>query len=167
MPCLLKTTIDKIGDCYSYHIILISILDLVKSFGNATNNTHQMDLVNITLIINSIFLISFMYLFAKWDICGIIIANGISSIFLINCNLYIIFCGKLNNIISDNKFSIISDIKNYLEKCFLSKKTIILTTLLVIFGYFFKNSLNTASFCFSIISCTPLIVTYFIFIKTG
>ena len=82
-----NNNIDKIGDCYSYHIILISILDLVKSFGNATNNTHQMDLVNITLIINSIFLISFMYLFAKWDICGIIIANGISSIFLINCNL--------------------------------------------------------------------------------
>ena len=134
-----NNNIDKIGDCYSFYIILTSILDLVKSFGNATNNNHQMILVNISLIVNTLLLISFMYIFSKWDICGIIMANGISSIFLINCNLYIIFCGKLNKIISNYKFSIFSDIKNYLKKCFLSKKSIILTIISVSFGHFIKK----------------------------
>ena len=90
--------IDKIGDCYSYFVIIVAISDLIKNFGNATNNTHQMNLSYISLISNAIFLSLFMYIMSKWDICGIIVTNVLSSLFLINFNLYIIFCGKKDKI---------------------------------------------------------------------
>ena len=133
--------IDKIGDCYSYYIILASILDLIKSFGNATNDTHQMNLFNLSLIINAIILSLLMYIFSKWDICGIIISNEVSSIFLININLYIIFCGRNKNFIN-NKFNISSiflDIENYIRKCFVSKKTIIISIFFIILGNLLKK----------------------------
>ena len=54
--------IDKIGDCYSYYVIFISISDLIKNYGNATNDTHQMNLSYISLIANAVFLSSFLKL---------------------------------------------------------------------------------------------------------
>ena len=42
-------TIDKIGDCYSYYVIIIAVSDLIKNFGNATNDTRQMNLSYISL----------------------------------------------------------------------------------------------------------------------
>jgi hypothetical protein len=94
--------IDKIGDCYSYFVIIVAISDLIKNFGNATNNTHQMNLSYVSLIANAIFLSFFMYIISKWDICGIIVTNVLSALFLINFNLYIIFCGKKENIERNN-----------------------------------------------------------------
>ena len=67
--------IDKIGDSYTYYVALVSIYNIVESFANATNNSRQMDLSYIALIGNSLILMIFMYLFSKWDICGIIMAN--------------------------------------------------------------------------------------------
>lgn len=88
-----------------------------------------MNISNLSLIINSIFLSLFMYIFSKWDICGLIISNQISCIFLININLYIIFCrkkAKNNKSISD-KSSIFLDIQNFIIKSFISKKSIIIS----------------------------------------
>ena len=134
-------TIDKIGDCYSYYVIIIAVSDLIKNFGNATNNTRQMNLSYISLIINSLFLSLVMYILSKWDICGLIISNVLSAVFLINCNLYIVFCGKIIkkhfNILS--KDSIHSDIKNFIKKCFLSGKAIIITIIAIIFGHITKK----------------------------
>ena len=133
--------IDKIGDCYSYYIILASILDLIKSFGNATNDTHQMNLFNFSLIINAFFLSLLMYIFSKWDICGLIISNEMSSIFLININLYIIFCGKKNiiKITNIHNSSIILDLENYIRKSFISKKSIIISLFFIILSNFIKK----------------------------
>ena len=133
--------IDKIGACYSFYLIFSSILDLVKSLGNATNDSNQMNLVYLSLIINSFILSTFMFIFSKWDICGLIIANVISSLFLINSNLYIIFCGRNNHQINNFKknSSLFSDIKNYLEKCFITNNSFITTTIFIVIGYFFKN----------------------------
>ena len=82
--------IDKIGDCYSFYVILMAVSDLIISLGNATNDTHQMNLSYISLIINAIFLTFFSFAISKWDICGLIIANVLSDVFLINYNFYII-----------------------------------------------------------------------------
>lgn len=138
-----NNNIDKIGDCFSFYVILSSILDLIRSFGNAINDKNQMKLVNISLIINSFILSIFMYILSKWDICGLLIANDISSLFLINANLYIIFCGRLNNSIyptSSHKLSIFSDIKNNLEKCFVSKNSFISTSIFIVLGHIIKKN---------------------------
>ena len=134
-------TIDKIGDCYSYYVIFISISDLIKNFGNATNDTHQMNLSYISLIANAIFLSFFMYIISKWDICGIIVTNVLSALFLINFNLYIIFCGKKENI-EANKYeetSIIKEISIFMSKCFISFNSIFVTFISIAIGFLFKN----------------------------
>ena len=133
--------IDKIGDCYSYYVIFISISDLIKNFGNATNDTHQMNLSYISLIANAIFLSSFMYIISKWDICGIILTNVLSALFLINFNLYIIFCGKEENIDIKNygETSIIKEISNFMSKCFISSNSILVTFASIVIGFLFKN----------------------------
>ena len=133
-------TIDKIGDCYSYYVIIIAVSDLIKNFGNATNDTRQMNLSYISLIINALLLSLIMYILSKWDICGLIITNELSAVFLINCNLYIVFCGKIIkknfNMLDD---SIYSDIQNFIKKCFLSKNAIIITAISIIIGHIIKK----------------------------
>ena len=134
-------TIDKIGDCYSYFVIISAVSDLVKNFGNATNDTRQMNLSYISLIINAFILTLFMFFLSKWDICGLIITNTFSCIFLINCNLYIVFCGKktkkyFNILIKDLLFS---DIDNFLKKCFITKNSMIATAISIVIGYIIKK----------------------------
>ena len=133
--------IDKIGDCYSYFVIIVALSDLIKNLGNATNNTHQMNLSYISLIANAILLTFFMYIISIWDICGIIIANVLSALFLINFNLYIIFCGKKENIKINNyeETSLYNEILNFMSSCFISPNSIITTFTSIIVGYFFKN----------------------------
>ena len=134
-------TIDKIGDCYSYFVIIVAISDLIKNFGNATNDTHQMNLSYISLIANAIFLTLFMYIISKWDICGIIVTNFLSALFLINFNLFIIFCGKKEKIETNNfeETTIYNEIMNFIEKCFISSNSIIATLISIIIGFFGKN----------------------------
>ena len=135
--------IDKIGDCYSYFVIIVAISDLIKNFGNATNNTHQMNLSYISLIANAVLLTFFMYIISIWDICGIIIANVLSALFLINFNLYIIFCGKKENIKTNNtnneETSLYEEILSFISKCFISPNSIIAALISIVVGYFFKN----------------------------
>jgi len=133
--------IDKIGDCYSYFVIIVAISDLIKNFGNATNNTHQMNLSYVSLIANAIFLSFFMYIISKWDICGIIVTNVLSALFLINFNLYIIFCGKKEKIERNNfeESTLLKEISNFITKCFISANSIIATFISIVVGYFFKN----------------------------
>ena len=133
--------IDKIGDCYSYFVIIVALSDLIKNLGNATNNTHQMNLSYISLIANAILLTFFMYIISIWDICGIIIANVLSALFLINFNLYIIFCGKKENIKINNyeETSLYNEILNFMSSCFISPNSMITTFTSIIVGYFFKN----------------------------
>ena len=134
-------SIDKIGDCYSYFVIIVAISDLIKNFGNATNDTHQMNLSYISLISNAIFLSIFMYIISMWDICGIIVTNVLSALFLINFNLYIIFCGKKEKINANNirETSIYSEISNFITKCFISSNSIIVTLISIVIGYFTKS----------------------------
>ena len=136
-------TIDKIGDCYSYYIIIVAVSDLIKNFGNATNDTRQMNLSYISLIINAVFLSLFMYILSKWDICGLIITNVLSSIFLINFNFYIVFCGKLKNLNIKIPFetSIFEDIGHFIEKCFVTKKSMIATAISVGIGHGLKKTI--------------------------
>ena len=133
--------IDKIGDCYSYYVIFISISDLIKNYGNATNDTHQMNLSYISLIANAVFLSSFMYIISKWDICGIILTNVLSALFLVNFNLYIIFCGKEENIDIKNyeETSIVKEISIFMSKCFISFNSILVTSISIMIGFLFKN----------------------------
>ena len=135
--------IDKIGDCYSYYVIIAAFSDLIKNFGNATNDTRQMNLSYISLIINALFLSLFMYTLSKWDICGLIITNVLSAVFLINCNLYIVFCGKktFNNSNIFLKGSIITDIDNFIKKCFINKNSMIITAFMILFGHIIKKSI--------------------------
>ena len=134
-------TIDKIGDCYSYFVIIIAVSDLIKNFGNATNDTRQMNLSYISLIINAASLSLIMFILSKWDICGLIISNVLSAIFLINCNLYIVFCGKIlkKKDLTQNKNSIYSDIKYFIRKCFLSRNSIIITAISITIGHITKK----------------------------
>ncbi len=135
-------TIDKIGDCYSYYVIIIAVSDLIKNFGNATNDTRQMNLSYISLVANSIFLSFLMYILSKWDICGLIISNELSAVFLINFNLYIVFCGKnhkLNYLLEDKPIS--SDVDNFIKKCFISKNSIVFTVISITFGHIVKKNL--------------------------
>ena len=160
--------IDKIGDCYSYFVIIVAISDLIKNFGNATNNTHQMNLSYVSLIANAIFLSFFMYIISKWDICGIIVTNVLSALFLINFNLYIIFCGKKENIERNNikETTLIKEISNFIKKCFISANSIIATIISIIVGYFFKNFIlqNFGDLVKLISICTiGLINVYFLY----
>ena len=94
-----NNTIDKIGDCFSYYVVVEAVSNLIKNYANATNDSHQMNLSYLSLVINAVILYLLMYLLSKWDICGLIVSNEFSSVFLINFNLYIVFCGKVTNIL--------------------------------------------------------------------
>lgn len=136
-------TIDKIGDCYSYYIIFIGVSDLIKNFSNATNNSHQMNLSYISLIINAVFLTLIMSILSKWDVCGLIITNELSGIFLINMNLYIVFCGRkekknYNSLVSN---SLYFDIDQFIKKCFISKNSMFVTCICLVFGHILKKSI--------------------------
>ena len=140
--------IDKIGDSYTYYIAIISIANIIESFANATNNSRQMDLSYISLILNSIFLIAFMFIFSKWDICGIIMANVLSCLFIINSHLFISFCGrkeKKKYEISTSK-SYIEEIKNFQKNCFISTKSLVITTILIFIGFYIKKMILTNTF---------------------
>ena len=140
-------TIDKIGDCYSYYIIILAISELIKNFGNATNDTRQMNLSYLSLIANAAFLSLFMYILSKWDICGLIISNFLSCIFLINSNYYIVFCGKLkNNLKFISQTSLFADIENFIDKCFVSKNSMIATAICVIIGNALKKTILVNAF---------------------
>ena len=84
-----NNTIDKIGDCFSYYVVVEAVSNLIKNYANATNDSHQMNLSYLSLVINAVILYLLMYLLSKWDICGLIVSNEFSSVFLINFNLYI------------------------------------------------------------------------------
>jgi hypothetical protein len=136
-------TIDKIGDCYSYYIIFIGVSDLIKNFSNATNNSRQMNLSYISLIINAVFLTLIMSILSKWDICGLIITNELSGIFLINMNLYIVFCGRnekknYNSLVSN---SLYFDIDQFIKKCFISKNSMFITCICLVVGHILKKSI--------------------------
>ena len=100
-----------------------------------------MNLSYISLIANAIFLTLFMYIISKWDICGIIVTNFLSALFLINFNLFIIFCGKKEKIETNNyeETTIYNEIMNFIEKCFISSNSIIATLISIIIGFFWKN----------------------------
>ncbi len=136
-----NNTIDKIGDCFSYYVVVEAVSNLIKNFGNATNDTHQMNLSYLSLIVNAVILYLLMYLLSKWDICGLIVSNEFSSVFLINFNLYIIFCGKVKNIIVNivPKSNIFSEINHFIKKCFITKSSIVITTLSLIAGHAAKK----------------------------
>jgi hypothetical protein len=135
-------TIDKIGDCYSYYVIIVAVSDLIKNFGNATNDTRQMNLSYISLIINALFLSILMYILSRWDICGLIISNELSAVFLINFNLFIVFCGKNTKLafIFEEK-SLFNDIEHFINKCFISKNSILFSAILISIGHFLKKTL--------------------------
>ena len=135
-------TIDKIGDCYSYYVIIVAVSDLIKNFGNATNDTRQMNLSYISLIINALFLSILMYILSRWDICGLIISNELSAVFLINFNLFIVFCGKNTKLafIFEEK-SLFNDIEHFINKCFISKNSILFSAILISIGHFVKKTL--------------------------
>ena len=138
-----NNNIDKIGDSYTYYVIITSIFSIVESFANATNNSRQMDLSYISLIGNSCILVVFMYIFSRWDICGIILANVFSILLIINCHLYIVFCTKKNKNINElnSSNSLIDDIKNFIKNCFISEKSLISTGILISFGFFIKKAI--------------------------
>ncbi len=136
-----NNTIDKIGDCFSYYVVVEAVSNLIKNFGNATNDTHQMNLSYLSLIINAVILYILMYLLSKWDICGLIVSNEFSSVFLINFNLYIIFCGKVNNLLISimQKSTIFSEVNHFIKKCFITKRSIVITTISLIAGHAAKK----------------------------
>ena len=136
-----NNTIDKIGDCFSYYVVVDAVSNLIKNFGNATNDTHQMNLSYLSLIINAVILYLLMYLLSKWDICGLIISNEFSSVFLINFNLYIIFCGKVNNLLINfvQKSTIFSEINHFMKKSFITKGSIVITTISLVIGHAAKK----------------------------
>ena len=138
-----NNNIDKIGDSYSYCVIIVAVSDLIKNFANATNDTHQMNLSYISLIINAIILYIFMYLLSKWDICGLIITNVLSAVFLIDVNLYIIFCGKKEKIFLDifenSSLIIFKEIQHFINKCFISRNSIFVTSVSIFAGYVIKK----------------------------
>ena len=135
--------IDKIGDSYSFCVIIVAVSNLIKNFANATNDAHQMNLSYISLIANAIILSVFMYLLSKWDICGLIITNVLSAVFLIDFNLYIIFCGKKEkiflDIFEDSKLIIFKEIQHFIDKCFISKNSIFVTSVSIFAGYIIKK----------------------------
>ena len=135
---------EKIGCAYAIYIAIIAINGIIECFANATNDSSQMNLSYILLTSNSVFLVILMLLISNWDICSLIFANAISMILRINGNLYIIFCGKKENIgINDEnkKYgnNLYFDIKNFQKNCFLSNNSIIITTFSVFIGKMFKQ----------------------------
>ena len=136
-----NNTIDKIGDCFSYYVVVEAVCNLIKNYGNATNDTHQMNLSYLSLVVNAVILYILMYLLSKWDICGLIVSNEFSSVFLINFNLYIIFCGKVKNIIINSlpQSSLFSEVNHFIKKCFITKSSIVITTLSLIAGHAAKK----------------------------
>ena len=145
-----NNTIDKIGDCFSYYVVVEAVCNLIKNYGNATNDTHQMNLSYLSLVVNAVILYIFMYLLSKWDICGLIVSNEFSSVFLINFNLYIIFCGKVKNILINAlpQSSLFSEVNHFIKKCFITKSSIVITTLSLIAGHAAKKSILSRICCF-------------------
>ena len=134
--------IDKIGDSYVYYVVIVSIFDIVESFANATNNSRQMNLSYISLIINSFLLVLFMYLFSMWDICGLIMADELSSLLIINCHLFIVFCGKKEKKLDENRSSsIFGEIRYFQKMCFIGEKSLIISSILITVTYFVKKIL--------------------------
>ena len=130
---------QKIGCSYAIYISIIAINGIIECFANATNDSSQMNLSYILLTSNSIFLVILMLLISNWDICGLIIANGISMLLRINGNLYIIFCGKKekkeeNDEDKKHRNNLFFDIKNFQKKCFLSNNSIIFCTIFFLIG---------------------------------
>ena len=136
-----NNTIDKIGDCFSYYVVVEAVCNLIKNFGNATNDTHQMNLSYLSLMVNAVLLYILMYLLSKWDICGLIVSNEFSSVFLINFNLYIIFCGKVNNLLINvvKKSTLFSEIDHFIKKCFITKSSIVITVISLVAGHAAKK----------------------------
>ena len=136
-----NNTIDKIGDCFSYYVVVEAVSNLIKNYANATNDSHQMYLSYLSLVINAVILYLLMYLLSKWDICGLIVSNEFSSVFLINFNLYIVFCGKVTNILVNilQKSSIFSEVNYFIKKCFITKSSIVLTTICLVVGHAAKK----------------------------
>ena len=136
-----NNTIDKIGDCFSYYVVVEAVSNLIKNYANATNDSHQMNLSYLSLVINAVILYLLMYLLSKWDICGLIVSNEFSSVFLINFNLYIVFCGKVTNILVNilQKSSIFSEVNYFIKKSFITKSSIVLTTICLVVGHSAKK----------------------------
>ena len=135
-----NNNISKIGDSYTHYVAIVSVFDLVESFANSINDSRQMNLAYISYIINSILLIFFMYLFSIWDICGIVMAMVLSNLIIINCHLYIVFYGKKEKKQYESiPSSIINEIKHFQKMCFVSGKSIIVTSILISLTYFLKK----------------------------
>ena len=135
---------EKIGCSYAIYISIIAINGIIECFANATNDSSQMKLSYILLTSNSIFLVILMLLISNWDICSSIFANGISMVLRIIGNLYIIFCGKKENLeVNDEdkkyKNNLLFDIKNFQKKCFMSNYSIFCTIILVFIGKWIKK----------------------------
>ena len=137
-----NNNISKIGDSYAHYVVIVSVFDLVESFANSINDSRQMNLSYISYVINSILLFFFMYLLSIWDICGIVMANVLSSLLIINCHLFVVFCGKKEKKLNESTpSSIIDEIKHFQKMCFVSGKSIIVTSILISLTYFLKEIL--------------------------
>ena len=137
-----NNNISKIGDSYAHYVVIVSVFDLVESFANSINDSRQMNLSYISYVINSILLFFFMYLLSIWDICGIVMANVLSSLLIINCHLFVVFCGKKEKKQNESTpSSIIDEIKHFQKMCFVSGKSIIVTSILISLTYFLKEIL--------------------------
>jgi hypothetical protein len=135
-----NNNISKIGDSYTHYVVIASIFDMVESFANSVNDSRQMNLSYISYIINSILLFVFMYLFSLWDICGIVMANVLSNLLIINCHLFVVFCGKKEKKQNESTpSSLIDEIKHFQKMCFISGKSIIITSILISLTYFLKE----------------------------
>ena len=101
-----------------------------------------MNLSYISLIINSFLLVLFMYLFSMWDICGLIMADELSSLLIINCHLFIVFCGKKEKKLDENRSSsIFGEIRYFQKMCFIGEKSLIISSILITATYFVKKIL--------------------------
>ena len=137
-----NNNISKIGDSYAHYVVIVSVFDLVESFANSVNNSRQMNLSYISYVINSILLFFIMYLLSIWDICGIVMANVLSCVLIINCHLFVVFCGKKEKKQNESiPSSIIDEIKHFQKMCFVSGKSIIVTSILISLTYFLKEIL--------------------------
>jgi len=137
-----NNNISKIGDSYAHYVVIVSVFDLVESFANSVNNSRQMNLSYISYVINSILLFFIMYLLSIWDICGIVMANVLSCVLIINCHLFVVFCGKKEKKQNESiPSSIIDEIKHFQKMCFVSGKSIIMTSILISLTYFLKEIL--------------------------
>ena len=137
-----NNNISKIGDSYAHYVVIVSVFDLVESFANSVNDSRQMNLSYISYVINSILLFFIMYLLSIWDICGIVMANVLSNILIIDCHLFVVFCGKKEKKHNESiPSSIIDEIKHFQKMCFVSGKSIIVTSILISLTYFLKEIL--------------------------